>query len=686
MIKSRGMCNSLAYFYRYIFLIVISLAVFPVNASVTPSINLNPLTKYLLDKDNKLDIYDVKRDQDWKFFKGNGLYNKTYEGPQTVWLYLDLSQLVDDSNYIISTGWDDADFITAYFLLDGKIVDKQYGGDGFPISHRAIKHVDTLFAAPFRKGAKLEMYISIKDAVVFLPLKLWKADDFNDYGDIKISFISLLVGAAIAIALYNICVLAYFPSRVGLFYCFYVIAFLAIVTHSSGYGFYYLWPNDPGYNNLARHLTFGLFPVVALLFSYTFLEVQNHKFIKYWFLGLMVIMIVLLLSAIQLPHYMLQRPVLMAAQLIFLNIMLAALYLAIKGEKTAILFTVGWCFYLVSSVLIFLLLFDLIVFNNLIVYSNLIGGAVQMILHSISLVDKYKQHSSKYRQAMLQYSSDLEEEVSTRTRDLKQTIGELHNTRDKLVQAEKMASLGRLVTGVAHEVNTPLGIGMTSTSLLKEDLQKLSTAFKDNTLQKSDLENYMATSNETLNMAHDNLSRVSKLVADFKEVSVDEFKTHINDIVILESLENAISSYKKALENNVINVSIEGDTDITIRSFPKLFTRLFGRLIENSIDHAFDNTHEKEINISITRSEHDVEIIYSDNGNGLSEEEDRNIFEPFFTSQRFSGHVGLGAFIIFNTATHGLGGDIQYQSKKGKGLTYTIHIPLDVDDNEQLSQ
>lgn len=674
------MLDSLIYFNRYIFLIVVLLVVSPLHANETSSVVLNPFAKYLLDKDNLLNISDMQENENWKFFEGNGLYNKTYEGPQTVWLYLDLTSLVDDNNYIISTGWDDADFITAYFLLDGEIVDEQYGGDGNPISQRAIEHVDTLFAPPFKKGSKLEVYISIKDAIVFLPLKLWQEDEFKAYSDLKISFISLLVGAAIAIALYNICLMVYFPSWVGLYYCLYVMSFLALVIHSSGYGFYYLWPDDPSYNNLIRHLTFGLFAVVALLFSYTFLEVQNHPLIKYWFLALMVIMVALLLSVIIMPHYILQRPVLMAAQLTFLNIMLAGLYLAIKGDKAAILFTIGWYFYLLSSVLTFLLLFDLIVFNDFIISSNLIGGAIQMILHSISLVDKYKQHSTKYRLAMLQYSANLEKEVSNRTIDLKETIGELNNTRDKLVQAEKMSSLGRLVAGVAHEMNTPLGIAITSTSLLKDDLSKLSADIKGNRLQNNDLENYMINTDEILELTDNNLTRVSKLVSDFKEVSIDEYKINKEIIHIKDNLDTSIIHYNKLLVDNEINVVTNCDNDISICSYSKLFSSLLGRLIENSIDHAFDGVIEKEIKILIIKRDSDVEIIYSDNGNGLSEEEDRNIFEPFFTSQRFSGHVGLGAFIIFNIATHGLGGDIQYQSQQSKGLTYTIHIPFDIDD------
>lgn len=280
--------------------------------------------------------------------------------------------------------------------------------------------------------------------------------------------------------------------------------------------------------------------------------------------------------------------------------------------------------------------------------------------------------------------NDMVENLDNRYNELQQALVTLQTTQEQLVQAEKMSALGRLVAGVAHEINTPIGVGVTAISHLEQRTKEFSELFGQNRMKKSDLESFIKLSLETVDMVQTNLRRASELVKSFKQVSVDQTNEERRNFPLLEYIEETLRSLQPTIKKTKQRITVNGDCDLKVTTYPGAISQIVTNLVMNSLNHAFDPDSEGYMMVKIQRKEHFLVIQYADDGRGMPEEVTEKIFEPFFTTNRSKGGTGLGMHIVYNLVTQKLGGTIQCISVPGRGTTFILEFPIKQEENNEL--
>ncbi|RTZ17669.1 ATP-binding protein [Vibrio aquaticus] len=275
-------------------------------------------------------------------------------------------------------------------------------------------------------------------------------------------------------------------------------------------------------------------------------------------------------------------------------------------------------------------------------------------------------------------NQNLEHTIAVRTADLKQSMAQLQKAQEQLVEQEKLAALGGLVAGVAHEVNTPLGIAVTATSVIREATKDLHTAFNDQTLTSVQFEEKIQQLADGSAMLETNLARAAKLIRDFKQTAVDQVSESRSQFVIAHTLEALIASLHPETRKIPVTPIIQGDETLQMNSLPGVITQIISNLVLNSVIHAFSDNDEPTILISFHQSETNIVFEYTDNGCGVAPDLHHKIFEPFYTTRRGKGGSGLGLNLVFNLIKQKLKGDLTFDSELGKGIKLVITVPKDL--------
>ncbi len=268
------------------------------------------------------------------------------------------------------------------------------------------------------------------------------------------------------------------------------------------------------------------------------------------------------------------------------------------------------------------------------------------------------------------------EEIKKQNDEITAAFDELTRTQTKLIESQKMASLGELVAGMAHEINTPVGIGIQGTSTVINRTKGFADTVKDNKLSKNALIEYIEFIYNTSTLVLSNLQRTAELVKSFKKVSVDHMVEEKQTVNINSYLKDVLTTLSPKLTNKNINIHLNIDDEIELESYPSAFAQVITNLIVNSLIHGFEESNQGDISITVIKNQNNqVEIKYTDNGKGMTAEVKNKIFDPFFTTNKQKG-TGLGMHIIFNIVTQKLKGEISCESEPNKGVTFTILIPL----------
>lgn len=256
----------------------------------------------------------------------------------------------------------------------------------------------------------------------------------------------------------------------------------------------------------------------------------------------------------------------------------------------------------------------------------------------------------------------------------------LEQTQAQLVFQEKMASLGQLVAGVAHEVNTPLGVAITASSFLEQRTQDLCKQIDNGQLRKSELAQYAADAAQSNRLLAENLARAAGLVRQFKQVSVDRVQDERRTVALGSLLEGLLGSLSPLWKRRPIELITDFEPDVQIETYPGALGQVLTNLVQNALIHAFPGDAKGVLRISArTQRENDIthiEVIVADNGIGMDATTLNRVFEPFFTTRRNQGGTGLGLHIVFNVVTATLGGTVQAHSEPGVGTTFTVRFPL----------
>jgi PAS domain S-box-containing protein len=292
---------------------------------------------------------------------------------------------------------------------------------------------------------------------------------------------------------------------------------------------------------------------------------------------------------------------------------------------------------------------------------------------------------------ILTLNEQLEQKVTYRTQKLEESnqqlaaaFKQLQSTQDSLVEAEKMASLGGLVAGVAHEINTPIGISVTAASYMQEQSHQLNQKMNGGKLTKSFMESFIHNVDESTELLLNNLKRASDLISSFKQVAVDQSSEACYTFNLNENINQVVTSLGHKLKRAKCEVEIDCAPELELNSYPGSFTQIYSNLILNSINHGFEEWEgERLIKIDIHQKDNSLVINYHDTGRGVEPEVAKRIFDPFVTTKRGRGGSGLGTHIVYNLVVQLLKGRIHFNTELNKGVNFIIELPYTGPATEQ---
>ncbi|KAB8042084.1 GAF domain-containing sensor histidine kinase [Janthinobacterium aquaticum] len=260
---------------------------------------------------------------------------------------------------------------------------------------------------------------------------------------------------------------------------------------------------------------------------------------------------------------------------------------------------------------------------------------------------------------------------------LNSALSALQEAQSELVRQEKLASLGRLVAGVAHEINTPLGICVTATSHLVQELKLTREDLDAGQLDEDGLQQFFEIIDQTLRIMTTNTQRAAALVRSFKQVAVDQSSDELRNFNLRKYIDEVLLSLQPKLKGKPITVEVECPPALQLRSYPGAVSQIITNMVVNSLVHGFAEGEPGVIRIHVRSEAEMLELDYSDDGLGMDNTTLAQLFDPFFTTKRGSGGSGLGAHILYNLVTGPLGGTVKVASAPGMGLHYKIRFPLE---------
>lgn len=609
--------------------------------------------------------------------------------------------------------------VTCYKVKNNEVIDSTQNGLLTKISERALESQSILFNLSMAQGDTLDLYLKIKsDAPLFLPMKIGTYEnvmlDLSGDG----ALVAMYIGIIFALFFYNVFI--YFTVR-DVSYIYYVIyiLFMGLTQITlTGYTSKFLWPQNP---ELTKYAII-LFPAIAGISSLKFVEIflETKKYyprtrIVFNAFGLMYIIAVLL---VLMNNFYASYRIIDVGVFVLANFgIIIAVAIARKGSRPAILFLISWMVLIIFAVAFSLRNFNVLPYNKFTSYLLFVGSALQAILLSIALADRintYKREKETSQAEALRISLEneklikeqnivLEERVNERTNELvetnqqlSKTLTDLKDAQLQLVEAEKMASLGQLTAGIAHEINNPI-------NFVKSNIKPLN-------LDINDLFEVVDMYNELHNVSSDDFKQsLKKINQKQEEIDLDFVKNEIRLLikgiedgadrtaVIVRGLrtfsrldegELKTANVHDGLESTLVllrnsmptylriekNFKSKGD----IECFPGKLNQVFMNIINNSIQ-AIEEKPEKEETESIIISTLDVpgnkiEIRIKDSGTGMTEQVKHKIFEPFFTTKSVGVGTGLGMAIVFKIIEEHRG-KIEVESEPGKGAEFILTLP-----------
>jgi len=302
---------------------------------------------------------------------------------------------------------------------------------------------------------------------------------------------------------------------------------------------------------------------------------------------------------------------------------------------------------------------------------------LSIISYAVLLIAK---DISRTNNALLQSKEELEIRVLKRTEELQESLNNLTNTQDQLIEAEKMASLGRLVAGVAHEINTPLGIAITASSHLDTATDNFSQEFDKENISKKNVHRYIETSQKSTELVLSNLKRAADLIQNFKEVAIDQSENSNRKFNVKSYLNEILSSLMPKLKETKHKVELFCDAELEVYTNAGAIAQVITNLFVNSLQHGFEEVNQGLISIIVNQHGENTSLIYLDNGCGMSTDNVAKVFEPFFTTKRGSGGSGLGMHVTYNLMTQSLKGSISCSSTMNKGTQFELLFPSKLAD------
>ena len=550
-----------------------------------------------------------------------------------------------------------------------------------PFEDRVYKHRFFIFPVAMPAQSEQVIYLRVESRTsVEVPAKLWNRSAFHHYERIDYMAQAAFFGMAAAMMLFNLLLLISLRDRGYLFYILFVGSNVLAVASSTGLGIEYLWGDTPAWSTIsfaiAAHLT-GIFLLAFMrhMIGTASLLPRFDKVLK------LVIVIHALACMGTFISYQIAATLAMTIGTALL-ILFVALVGCFNRQRSAYVFLAAFSMLLIGVIVLALRIWGVLPTNFITVSGLQLGAAVEMIVLAFALADRFHVLRAEKEKAQAQIveslrSSErvLEARVEERTAELSATVARLQRTQDDLVHAEKLASLGSLVAGVSHELNTPIGNALTTASTMQDDAKDFQRAVTDGSVKRSTLDGFVLRSVDMSALLVRSCYRAAHLISSFKQVAVDQTSEHQRQFDLLTLVEDNVASLRPSFKGATWDIEVDVPSGINCDSYPGPLGQVLVNLIQNAAVHAFESKPTGLLRISASATAGTVEIIVSDDGDGMSKETLARIFEPFFTTRLGKGGSGLGLVICRNIVTGVLGGQLIATSQPGAGSQFAVRFP-----------
>lgn len=647
-----------------------------------------------------------------------------------IWLKFSVNNKSNSTHYLLDIGYPILDRVTIYELdSDNKVLETKEYGESVPFFNRKYEHPNFIFDIDIPVGGQKKYLIKIQSAEqIILPISVSTPQALWEKLSKENTLSGIYLGIILIMVFYNL--FLFFSVRdKGYFYYVVYVVFVGLTQLGiKGFNYQYLWPAAPDFQGKSLVIFGSISCMATIYFTNYFLQIKTTatraKYPLNFLLVLFGLSIVFsVFSKVQIGFQLM----LIATTIETFVLLFVSLYVMIKGFQAAKYFFAAWSVLLAGSVIFLLKDIGVLPYNLYTSYTFQAASAIEMALLSFGLANRInilKKEKEISQLAALNAAMEneriireqnvlLEEKVAERTvelqetnEDLSVTLEDLKQTQSQLVEAEKMASLGQLTAGIAHEINNPINFVTSNVAPLKRDVGMVfdtiefieSISFAEITAEekrkkidafKEDLDyDYLKIEiNHLLNGIYEGSSRTAEIVKGLRIFSrVDE--NDLKKADINEGLDSTL-----IIVNNLLNSTIKIVKEYTeplplIECYPGKLNQVFLNIISNAI-HAIRKKHGESGNGIITirtkAFENNISVEILDNGTGMDEITQHKIYEPFFTTKDVGEGTGLGMSIVYNTIKKH-NGIIKLVSKVGEGTSFIIELPINFEmEKETLS-
>lgn len=672
--------------------------------------------EFLEDETNKMSAEDIL--QKGKFQRTSNQIPVFKLDVKNAWFKMDVANQSASNSLFLDIAYSNLSKVTLYRIDSGKLNMLSMDGNAVPTDSVQRKTTHFVFDLQLPQGSKGNYLLHINsEHPIIIPASIHTYESLNETLNTQTLVAGIYMGVMLVMFLYNLFIFSATRDRNYLLYIFYIFFLTLAQSTLAGYGFRFLWPDYPSVNHYAVVVTSTLSAISGLLFTMQFLQtsVNSLRFhrimqglIAIYFIGMGICMFTSYLSV----SYVILN---INGILVVMTILGTCIYLVKQRYRPAIFYIIAWIFFLFAFLILILRNFAILPYNNFTTYSLYVGSSFEVALLAIALADKINnlRREKELSQAeslrtlqeneklIINQNAMLEKKVAERTDELLKSNESLHSAMEELkdaqiqlVDAEKMASLGQLTAGIAHEINNPINFVKSNIGPLRmdiDDLVSIIDAYQPlhemapeempeklkevkKLKDKIDIEYLKSEVDNLVSGIRDGAERTVEIVKGLRTFSrLDEGE--IKTVNIYEGLDSTIVLLRNMLNENII---IEKDyhADGVIECFPGKLNQVFMNIISNAI-HAIklkNERHEKNyIRIFSRDVDGQLELHIKDTGVGMSEEVKRKIFDPFFTTKEVGEGTGLGLSIVYKIIFMHYG-KIDVISSPGNGAEFVITL------------
>lgn len=668
----------------------------------------------LEDKTNTMSLIQVMKSSG--FIPGRQVVPNFGVSNSSFWLRCKIKNNSTYDHLLLDLANPTIDEVDCYSILNGKCIVKTFG-EYQPFYLRDFDYPSYVFNLHVPAGETIELYLRVKSREqITLPLKLGTQIEILDTLSEKNLLFGFYIGIMLAMFFYNAFIYLTTKDRNYLYYIIYIIAVGLTQSCFQGYTFQFLWSNSPWMAQNSIVFLSAFVGVSAAEFARLFLNTNQYlksvnKVLYVFYFSYLVCIILTLIGKNSIPL------IDITALAISLYLLVVAAIIARKGYRPAKFFLIAWIIFLVGVIVFALKNIGILPYSNFTIYTMPAGSAIEAILLSFALADrinilkKEKEESQKFaldallinEKLIKEQNIILEQKVKKRTIELEHTneeltttLSDLKNAQAQLVSVEKMASLGQLTAGIAHEINNPINFVGANVKPLKLDIDDVldlvekyeSLNPKSNESEFKEIEDYKKTIDydyikkemaELLSGIEEGAKRTAEIVRGLKNFSrLDE--SDIKTVNINEGIESTLVLLRNIIPDDTKLIVELGDIS-KIECLPGKLNQVFMNLINNAIYalNKVEGVKEKVLIIKTFEKEEHIHVVIEDTGIGMTPEIKSKIFDPFFTTKEVGEGTGLGMSIVFKILeSHQAKIDIDSEAGKGTRITLILNKKINL--------